>query len=160
MNTEGTEVDLILWRHAEAFDPMDGEHDLQRRLTPRGEKHATRMAQWLEQQLPEGTRILCSPAFRAEQTVKALGRKYKVRDALAPGAMVQDLLETAGWPNAKYPVLLVGHQPTLGAVVSDLFGMGPEPTAIRKGAVWWLRCRQREGARQTVILSVMTPERL
>ena len=100
MNTEGTEVDLILWRHAEAFDPMDGEHDLQRRLTPRGEKHATRIAQWLEQQLPEGTRILCSPALRAEQTVKALGRKYKVRDALAPGAMVQDLLETAGWPNA------------------------------------------------------------
>ncbi len=153
-------MDLILWRHAEAHDPQEGEHDLNRGLTPRGEKHAARMAQWLEQQLPEGVRILCSPAVRAEQTVKALQRKYKIRDALAPGATVQDVLETSGWPLAKYPVLVVGHQPTLGAVVSHLFGMGPEPIAIRKGAVWWLRSRQREGLNQTVILSVMTPDKL
>ena len=153
-------MDLILWRHAEAHEPDPGEDDLNRRLTARGEKHAARMAQWLDQQLPEGVRILCSPAVRAEQTVKALQRKYKIRDALAPGGTVQDVLETAGWPLAKYPVLVVGHQPTLGAVVSHLFGMGPEPMAIRQGAVWWLRSRHREGQDQTVILSVMTPEKL
>ncbi len=153
-------MDLILWRHAEAHDLDEGEHDLNRRLTSRGEKHAARMAQWLAQQLPEGVRILCSPAVRAEQTVKALQRKYKIRDALAPGGSVQDVLETAGWPLAKYPVLMVGHQPTLGAVVSHLFGMGPEPMAIRKGAVWWLRSRHREGQDQTLILTVMTPDRL
>ena len=152
-------MDLILWRHAEAFDAAEGENDLQRRLTPRGEKHAERMARWLDQQLPEGTRILCSPSVRTEQTVQALKRKYKVRDALAPGATLQDVLETAGWPQARHPVLVVGHQPALGAVVSHLFGMGPEPMAIRKGAVWWLRYRQREGQEQTVILSVMTPEK-
>lgn len=153
-------MDLILWRHAEAFDLEEGENDLQRPLTTRGEKHAERMAKWLDQQLPEGTRILCSPAVRTEQTVQALKRKYKVRDALAPGATVQDVLETSGWPQARHPVLVVGHQPSLGAVVSHLFGMGPEPMAIRKGAVWWLRHRQREGQDQTVILSVMTPEKL
>jgi len=153
-------MDLILWRHAEAFDPEEAQNDLQRRLTPRGEKHAERMAKWLDQQLPEGTRILCSPAVRAEQTVQPLKRKYKVRDALAPGATVQDVLETCGWPQARNPVLVVGHQPALGAVVSYLFGMRPEPMAIRKGAVWWLRYRQREGQDQTVILSVTTPERL
>lgn len=153
-------MDLILWRHAEAHDLEEGQNDLQRCLTPRGEKHAERMARWLDQQLPEGTRILCSPAVRTEQTVKALKRKYKVRDALAPGASVQDLLEACGWPEARNPVLVVGHQPTLGAVVSHLFGMGPAPMAIRKGAVWWLRSRQREEHHQTVILSVMTPEKL
>lgn len=153
-------MDLILWRHAEAHDALEGEDDLQRSLTPRGEKHAERMAKWLDQQLPEGTRILCSPAVRAVQTVKALPRKHKVRDALAPGASVQDVLETCGWPGARNPVLVVGHQPTLGALVSQLFGMGPEPMAIRKGAVWWLRSRQREGQPQTVILSVMTPDKL
>lgn len=153
-------MDLILWRHAEAHDLMDGQNDLQRRLTPRGEKHAERMARWLDQQLPEGTRILCSPAVRAEQTLQPLKRKYKVRDALAPGASVQDILETAGWPEARHPVLVVGHQPSLGQVVSHLFDMGPAPMAIRKGAVWWLRHRLREELSQTVILSVTTPERL
>lgn len=153
-------MDLILWRHAEAQDLDEGEHDLSRRLTPKGEKHAVRMAHWLEQQLPEGVRILCSPAVRAQQTVQALQRKYKIRDALAPGASARDVLETTGWPQAKYPVLVVGHQPSLGAVVSELFGMGQQPMAIRKGAVWWLRSREREGLTETLILSVMTPERL
>lgn len=153
-------MDLILWRHAEAHDLQEGGDDLSRRLTPRGEKHAARMGQWLDQQLPEGTRVLCSPAVRSEQTVQALGRKYKLRDALSPGAGVHDLLETAGWPSAKYPVLLVGHQPTLGLLIAQLLGMGPLPCAMRKGAVWWLRNRQRQGKNQTVVLSVMTPERL
>ncbi|MFY7870824.1 MAG: phosphohistidine phosphatase SixA [Limnohabitans sp.] len=153
-------MDLILWRHAEAFDAPEGESDLERRLTPRGEKHAERMAKWLEQQLPEGVRILCSPAVRTEQTVQALRRKYKVREALAPGASVHDVLEASAWPEARNPVLVVGHQPTLGAVISHLFGMGPEPIAIRKGAVWWLRSRLREGQLQTVILAVMTPEKI
>lgn len=153
-------MDLILWRHAEAFDLQEGEDDRARCLTPKGEKHAERVARWLDQQLPEGTRVLSSPAVRAEQTVRALKRKYKVRDALAPGASVQDVLEATGWPQARHPVLVVGHQPTLGAVVSHLFGMGAAPMTIRKGGVWWLRCRQREDQIQTVILSVITPERL
>ena len=45
---------------------------------------AARMATWLDGHLPEGTRILCSPARRAEQTVLALGRRYKLREELAP----------------------------------------------------------------------------
>jgi len=97
-------MDLILWRHAEALDPEGQEDDLLRPLTIRGEKHALRMAQWLDRQLPEGTRVLSSPAVRAEQTVRALQRKYKVRDALSPGASVQDVLEAAQWPDAKFPV--------------------------------------------------------
>jgi phosphohistidine phosphatase len=97
---------------------------------------------------------------RAEQTVRALGRRYKVRDALSPGASADDLLETAGWPHAKYPVVLVGHQPSLGAVASRLLQMGDAPCPVRKGAVWWLRSRQRDGVDQTVIMSVTVPDRL
>lgn len=153
-------MDLILWRHAEAFDLEGQEDDLLRPLTARGEKHAQRMAQWLDRQLPEGTRILSSPAVRAEQTVRALQRKYKVRDALSPGASVQDVLEAAQWPEAKFPVLVVGHQPSLGEVAAQLLGMQTDSCHIRKGAVWWLRSRQREGVDQTIILSVTTPEKL
>ncbi len=118
------------------------------------------MAGWLESQLPQGTRILSSPAVRAEQTVRALGRKYKVRDALSPGASVQDVLETSGWPDAKYPILLVGHQPALGGVIAHLLRMPDEACAIRKGAVWWLRRRSREDQHQTVLLAVTSPEKL
>jgi phosphohistidine phosphatase len=151
-------MDLIIWRHAEAHEAEPGEEDMLRALTPRGRKQADRMSAWLDAHLPQGTRILSSPSVRAEQTVLALKRKYKVRDALSPGASVQDILETSGWPDAKYPVLLVGHQPALGGVVAQLMGMPEEACAIRKGAVWWLRHRLREGQGQTVLMSVTGPE--
>jgi phosphohistidine phosphatase len=153
-------MDLIIWRHAEAYEAESGEEDMLRALTPRGRKQADRMSVWLDTHLPQGTRVLSSPAVRAEQTVQALKRKYKVRDALSPGATVQDILETSGWPDAKYPVLLVGHQPALGGVVAQLLGMPEEACAIRKGSVWWLRHRQRDGQGQTVLMSVTGPEML
>ncbi len=41
-------MDLILWRHAEAEEAREDQADVDRRLTPRGEKQAARMAGWLE----------------------------------------------------------------------------------------------------------------
>ncbi|MFL5410116.1 MAG: SixA phosphatase family protein, partial [Myxococcales bacterium] len=113
-------MDLILWRHAEAEDPRDGQSDLERALTRRGEKQAAKVAAWLDRELPDGTVVLSSPAVRCEQTVLALGRKYKVRDALQPGATVQDVLAAAEWPSAIRPVMIVGHQPVLGQVIAQL----------------------------------------
>lgn len=158
-------IDLILWRHAEAHDHPDlqmgrpgDEVDLARRLTLRGEKQAARMAAWLDRQLPEGARILCSPALRCEQTVLALGRKFKMRDDLAPDGDPQALLTLVQWPQGKSPVVVVGHQPTLGRVVSLLLGLMDAECSVKKGAVWWLRHRERGGADQTVLVTVQTPE--
>ena len=153
-------MDLIVWRHAEAEDEGTQGEDLQRSLTSRGEKQAARMAAWLDRQLPEGTRILCSPARRCEQTVLALGRKYKVRAELAPGATPEDILSLAHWPDGKMTVLVVGHQPTLGQTIAQLLGMQASECSVRKGAVWWLRSRDREGAGQTLLVTAQSPETL
>ena len=90
-------MDLILWRHAEAEVLREGSDDLARSLTPKGERQAARMATWLDGHLPEGTRILCSPARRAEQTVLALGRRYKLREELAPNAQLDEVLRLIRW---------------------------------------------------------------
>ena len=153
-------MDLILWRHAEAQDPEGMMTDLDRPLTRRGDKQATRMAAWLDRQLPEGTRILCSPAIRTEQTVLALGRKYKLHDELQPGASPEQLLQLAGWPNGKAPVLIVGHQPTLGQTIARVLGLQAPDCAVKKGAVWWLRSREREGQQQALVVTVQTAELL
>jgi phosphohistidine phosphatase len=151
-------MDLILWRHAEAEDDAPDGNDLQRALTPRGEKQAARMASWLERQLADGVKILCSPALRCEQTVLPLGRKYKIREELAPGTTPDTILAAAQWPDAKQPVLVVGHQPTLGETAAKLLGMEPRELTIRKGAVWWFRLRERGGEDQTVLLAALAPE--
>lgn len=155
-------MDLILWRHAEAEDlPEDGSQmvsDLDRSLTSRGEKQAARMAAWLDRQLPEGARIVVSPARRCEQTALALGRKYRVRAELAPGSSPAQLLELVQWPLSKGPVLVIGHQPTLGQTVAQLLGLKESECPVKKGAVWWLRSRDRDGQNQTVVVTVQSPE--
>ncbi len=151
-------MDLILWRHAEAEDEDASGDDLKRSLTGRGEKQAARMAAWLDWQLPEGARILCSPARRCEQTALALGRKYKIRDELAPGASAAELLEVAQWPSAKQSVLLVGHQPELGETIAQLLQFKHGTCPVRKGSVWWLRTRERDGHEQTVLIAVQSPD--
>lgn len=151
-------MDLLLWRHADAEEQVPGRSDLERALTSRGEKQAARMALWLDRQLPEGARILASPARRAEQTVLALGRKYKVRAELAPDGNVEELLALARWPEGKGIVLVVGHQPILGQTIARLLGLSGSECRVRKGAVWWLRSRMRDGLPQTTLLSVQSPD--
>ena len=157
-------MDLILWRHAEAHplpeDAGDAALDLQRRLTPKGERQAARMAQWLNQRLAQSTRIYVSPAVRTEATAAALGRPYKVHPGLSPGGSVEELLQIARWPDGSDPVLIVGHQPTLGLVAARLLTGQDLPWSIKKAAVWWLRYRDREGEGQVILQAVQSPDYL
>ena len=151
-------MDLILWRHAEA-EP--GEPDLGRRLTAKGIQQAERMAEWLDRHLPATTRILSSPADRAQQTAQALKRKFKVVDDLVPGATVSAVLDAAGWPDAREAVLVVGHQPTLGQAAAWLLSGEAVEWGIKKGAIWWLTNRARgERSAATVLRAAISPDLL
>jgi phosphohistidine phosphatase len=153
-------VDLILWRHAEAFEMREVQDDLERALTPKGERQAQRMAAWLNRQLPSSAKVLASPARRAQQTAAALDRKVKTVAALAPDATVDALLQAARWPDAREPVLIVGHQPTLGLAVAYLLSGQAQAWAVRKAGVWWLRARERDGQLHVVLHAAMAPDLL
>ena len=148
-------MDLILWRHCEA-EP--GEPDLGRRLTSKGAKQAERMAAWLDAHLPDTCRILVSPADRAQQTAAALGRKFKTVPELAPGAPVSQVLAAVNWPDSREPVLVVGHQPTLGTLASFLLSGEEAYWSVKKGAVWWLTNRDRMGSAAVVLRVAIGPE--
>ena len=157
-------MDLILWRHAEAHVAKDGQDDLQRTLTPKGERQAQRMAEWLNARLAHTTRVLASPAVRCQQTAKALQRSFRTLAELAPGATAEDVLAAARWPRSAEPVLVVGHQPTLGEVAATLLVGSAQPLSVKKAAVWWLRQRDREDedgeARRIVLQAVQSPDSL
>lgn len=153
-------MDLILWRHADAHEGGAGLDDLERPLTAKGERQAQRMAEWLNRQLPAGVKVLVSPARRAQQTAAALDRKVKVVAELAPDGSVEALLHAARWPDARDGVLIVGHQPTLGLAASYLLAGQPLAWPLRKGGVWWLRSRDRDGVPQVVLHAVVSPDLL
>jgi phosphohistidine phosphatase len=148
-------MDLILWRHAEA---EDGVADAQRALTARGRKQAKSVARWLRKRLPDGCRVLVSPAVRAQQTVAALDLTFATEPRVDVGASANDVLATAGWPDGGGAVLVVGHQPTLGRVAAlALTGTATDWT-IKKGAVWWLKRRVRNGAAEVLLRAVIAPD--
>ena len=153
-------MDLILWRHAEAFDAEDGQDDLERALTPKGERQAQRVAAWLNRQLPAGTRVVASPARRTQQTAAALERRFKTSKDVAPDASIESLLHAARWPDAREPVLVVGHQPTLGLAAAYLLAGEIQPWTIRKAGAWWLRSRERDGVVQVVLHAMVGPDTL
>jgi phosphohistidine phosphatase len=153
-------MDLILWRHAEAEVIAAGQDDLQRALTPKGERQARRMAAWLNHRLAATTRILVSPALRCRQTAEALGREMRIVPTLAPDAPLTALIEASRWPRSAEPVLICGHQPTLGQLAAQLLAGVEQDWAVKKGAVWWLRWRQRDGEPEVTLHAVQGPDAL
>ena len=146
---------MILWRHAEA---ADGAPDHARKLTAKGVKQAEKIAAFLHQHLPDGTRILVSPAARTQQTAAALTNRFTLAPAIAPGASAQAVLQAAHWPAAGGTVLVVGHQPTLGEVAAQLLGCNDYALNIKKGALWWLSQREREGSAEVTLRLVIAPD--
>ncbi|OMG52943.1 histidine phosphatase family protein [Azonexus hydrophilus] len=150
-------MDLLLWRHAEA---EDGEDDMKRRLTERGERQARRMAAWLHENQPKDMRIIVSPAIRTQQTAEALKLPFETHRKIGPEACVSELIAASGWPDAQGSVLIVGHQPSLGHLASLLLAGHEADWSIKKGAVWWLSNRLRRGETQTVLRAVIPVELL
>ncbi|MDX3904313.1 MAG: histidine phosphatase family protein [Pigmentiphaga sp.] len=148
-------MNLLLWRHAEA---EDGQDDLQRALTRRGRKQAEAVAGWLRAHAPSDLLVMASPAVRTRQTADALGLDYAVVPDLAPDAAPVHVLAATGWPLSPRPVLVVGHQPTLGRVASTLLAGQDLPWSLKKGGLWWLARRQRDEDFQVVVRAVVNPE--
>lgn len=151
-------MDLILWRHAEAELIRPGQSDLDRALTPKGERQARRMAAWLDARLPKAARVLVTPALRSRQTASALGRDATLAGSIGPGCTVDELLAAAGWPASGGTVLIVGHQPTLGMAAARLLCGADQPWAIKKAALWWLRLR--DGDSQVTLHTVQSVQAL
>lgn len=151
-------MDLILWRHAEA---EDGAPDSERRLTARGRRQAARMAKWLARRLRARPVMIVSPAQRARETARALARRFGTHEAVDVGAGARAVLRAAGWPaDDGRIVVVVGHQPALGAAAALALGGRSAPLGLKKGALVWIESRTRSGRAQVVLRAAMSPDLL
>ncbi len=144
-------MDLILWRHADA---EDGVPDDARQLTAKGRKQAKKMAAWLAARLPAGYRVIVSPAQRARDTAAALTDSVHIEKAASTAATPGEVLKAAGWPGGSGAVVVVGHQPTLGAVAALVLTGEAAAWSVKKGAIWWL-ARDVDGSVQ--VRAVLAP---
>jgi phosphohistidine phosphatase len=139
-----------LWRHADA---EDGVPDDARRLTAKGRRQAQKMAAWLTVHLPAHCRVLVSPAARARETAAAFTENGIIEKMISTAATPQGVLKTAGWPDGAGTVIVVGHQPTLGAAAALALTGEAAAWSLKKGAIWWL-AHDEDGVR---VKAVITP---
>jgi len=155
-------MNLLLWRHAEA---EDGFPDDTRRLTPRGEKQARKVADWINTHAPKDLHILVSPAVRCQQTAKALNRSFVTDERLSTRSHSAGLLAACGWLDRESAqslqntsVLIVGHQPTLGQTIAFLMSGTEDYWSVKKSSVWWLSGKVRDNGVRIGLKSVITPD--
>jgi phosphohistidine phosphatase len=127
---------LLLLRHAKSSwdDPALDDHA--RPLTPRGVRAARRIAEYLQDQHIRPELVLCSSARRTEQTLEELqpaledAMEVQIADELY-GASSNAILRRLRTIDvvAVSSVLVVGHNPGLEDLASDLAGDG-DPSAL------------------------------
>jgi phosphohistidine phosphatase len=130
-------MDVWLLRHAEAEDRAASGRDSDRALTPEGEARAQAVARGLALLEPEISRIVTSPYRRARETAAAAAKALRIREvsesrALEPERDPEEILTEVA--DSGGDVLLVGHQPHLGALLGRLIG-GSAEFPMKKAAV-------------------------
>lgn len=144
-------VDTIhLVRHAHAGDALrwDGP-DAARPLSRKGRTQATRLGAFLAAAGIHPGRILTSPKVRARETADLVGAALRVEptidERLAEDCDLPTLDALLGSSDVR-EVMVVGHDPYLSELLSELIGGSTGP--MRKGAIATLEARRplRPGA--------------
>jgi phosphohistidine phosphatase len=124
---------LYLLRHAEA--EVLAASDRARRLTPKGDEQAQRVGKFCRKQGLEPGVILSSPVTRALQTAKLVLKNLSEPELIevpwaACGMDPQTAMRELNAFNRFPSVMLVGHQPDLGALAATLLGL-PHVQSLR-----------------------------
>ena len=117
---------LFVVRHGIAVEAGPGVGDADRALTETGARKVTRVALGLHRLGVQPDAILSSPLRRAEQTAERLKRillpsqAVEIYAPLAPGHDPNEVITGLHPQRGARQLILVGHQPDLGALVSHL----------------------------------------
>jgi phosphohistidine phosphatase len=117
---------LLVIRHAHAVPQAAGVADAERRLTAEGARRFQAAARGLARLVPTLDVLLTSPLVRARQTAVIAaaawgGLQPTPEPALAAGSVDAILAVLAQQP-PDATIALVGHEPTVSALVAELVG--------------------------------------
>ena len=131
---------VYVMRHAEAVEADNSLQDEWRYLTGKGRSVAEKMSSAIVKLGPKTRLTVSSPLTRAVQTAEIAAQKACRRNVivasglLLPGADLNELVAyLKGCADAKR-VMLVGHEPQLGALVATLLGREESTVSLKKGA--------------------------
>jgi len=161
---------IYILRHAIAMQRGDPGYplDSDRPLTAKGVRRMRRIANGMRRLGVKFDLILTSPYRRALETAFMVARQFRLGEAIQttpmlipetpPENLVEELISKYG---ACRNVILVGHEPQLGAIISKLiYGDISSPPILKKGGLCKLQI-VRLGSEKSATLSwLLTPKQL
>jgi len=160
-------MNLYIVRHAIAEETARSGRDADRVLTADGKERMRKAAEGLRALEVRIDRILTSPYRRALETAQILaaalgGVDVRELDELAAGANPTTVLAALKPHRTLESIALVGHQPDLGHIASQVMTGSPDacPIGFKKGAV---ACFEIESPRIPLrgeLVWLMTPKQL
>lgn len=154
---------LYVMRHAEAVDGSGTLQDEWRYLTEKGRLAAKKTCSSIAKTGPKPRLTITSPLTRAVQTAEIAAEKacrknvIVASELLLPGAEISELVaHLKSCKNAKR-VMLVGHEPQLGELVTRLVGREDETVSLKKGACVALKLDPDTDDKPAGFLSYLVP---
>ncbi len=132
---------LYLIRHGIAEDRSITGSDADRQLTQRGTLRTAMVAKGLKKLDISFDRIISSPYVRARQTAEIIGRITGHKDdilldkRLVPHAQFEEVSDLVLENNDAQAMLLVGHEPSMGLIISGLCAGGHLMVDVKKASV-------------------------
>lgn len=154
---------VYVMRHAEAVEGGETLTDQWRYLTEKGRAAAGKVASTLVKLGPKPRLTVSSPLTRAVQTaeiaaVKACRKNVVIASPLLlPGGDPAEVVKYIKNGCDAKRILLVGHEPQLGEVVSALLGLTDIEIALKKGGCVALECDESKPDKPAVFLWYLVP---
>lgn len=162
-------MQLLIVRHAIAMDREEyaktGRPDSDRPLTDTGRRRMRKNARGLQRISPHPDLIGTSPWLRAADTARVIAETLGVERMETVEEMTPDHhpRELAQWLNGKVDigsVIVVGHEPHLGEVVTWLMGGSGSNVEFKKGGACLLKIDGKVDAGTAILQWHLAPAQL
>lgn len=162
-------MDLFILRHGEAGQRVStGRGDFQRSLTTAGQKEVSDIAKSLKELGTKFDVVITSPLKRAHQTAAIVAKTLKIEkkmqdwDELSPEGNRIDLYNKLSHLKQQSLVLVVGHEPYLSKMVSEIIFDGNDGgrIALKKSGLARIRIISSTPKFQGELRWLLTPKLL
>jgi len=163
-------MDLYLLRHGLVVErgTPGFENDDTRPLTPKGRRQLRKISAAFQTLELDFDLILSSPLVRARQTAEIVAAQMKLKknlvfaDELSPGGSAKNLVEKIlSLKPLPKNLLLVGHEPDLGKLISFLVsGKTSAGFALKKAGLAKLEVKSLHAGQCATLAWLLTPSQL
>jgi|ERR1041385_8671939 phosphohistidine phosphatase len=160
-------MNLFLVRHGTAEPQSPATPDTDRALSSLGQSETQRLGSYFASIGMSFSQVWASPFKRARQTADNIAKAIRSNDIKLSQNLIPeaDPVELARWLGGltledMEPIVVVGHQPSMGRAVSEILGIKYDAITIVPATVVELSFKQQVDGREVLLASVIPPDRV